>query len=1125
MGTTLTEMQAGSTGSVFVAAIEGYEHLLTSHNSSSAVLTAWSGSDWSSALLGLYVDVQNEQRAEPWDAFANSGGSCTLTVHPDANDTFGIDTHCKSAGESTVLTADATATDTTITVADTSSFGSSGSFYIGTEHIAYSGKTSTTFTGCTRGKYSPFGAGATTRFGEFHRIGRTHSGPKIEPTITQIPRSWLGRWIGVWAHRVVAGVLDVKAQAQLVFAGRIAEIRDDPGSLGTVVRCSHSLQYLKDAVIWREPWSAKIPEGVYLALGDRFKLRDTTDTTTGPYLTATDLVVRASGATPPYEINAGYYTLSDLCSVINAWFTQAKTDSDINGDYIMSSPFYPSSGGVFTRIAWTISTGADARFYLFVPTNVAVMLGFNADPDVAGSSYLITAQDTGSTQHRKYSPNPPLRALLIRYGGTGAGRFSFENEIGVFFDNTPYLPQGWNNGSATSGVGVFQVNGKYTFIGERTGSEIRIIGEAPIAKIDISGGQSISDQAFEIPLDDASDFFEIKQIVAISDTVERILNFLTYSTGVDGYNDTDRDKFPYGMGVGIPAALMSSMIAAVSGLSSAKSTILVIMAKPTKLIDLLGADLVLRWIFPRWKNGSLEFKSWGSPVAGSSVASLTEATKSAPAGNQTNHLTATTLTKQFQKAIVKIAFNRETGSGLENESYKDTFTIEDCVSVDEAGSSVPTGTIKARNTYAAIAATGAGLEALLPDFLAMMPLFSRPARWMTRSIDPRYFEGYSVGDIVLVTDPFARDPSTGQRGMVARPAFVTRHAYSLGGWTPESREASAPVGEVDLFFIDIDRHQVYGPGATLFSYNAGTSTITCDAHGCSESSEAADATHFSAGRKIRIIERDPADPAAPVMWDRTVASQTSNNIVLTSGLSSPSFDPDLFYRVMFDDYADSTADQQANFTYQADDADKKISDLSAPFEYAVGNLDGTATAASVSDEVELPANVTFSEGSSRDCGHDLALARLLNNLMDVKTAYKAPQLSSTVMSGAAVSGTWLLVTAYPVFAGKIRPSYGYQREFKVAPFFRSSDGASASVRVTLCSTPPSSDSLNDHPLPAFSSSRTFTTTSTTWATGTSQEVRTIYADGAGVLWVWIECTVKAQTRGLSIMSEGQRFVY
>jgi hypothetical protein len=53
----------------------------------------------------------------------------------------------------TTLTADITNADTTIPVVSTAEFLSAGTILIGSEVITYTGKTATSFTGCTRGQY------------------------------------------------------------------------------------------------------------------------------------------------------------------------------------------------------------------------------------------------------------------------------------------------------------------------------------------------------------------------------------------------------------------------------------------------------------------------------------------------------------------------------------------------------------------------------------------------------------------------------------------------------------------------------------------------------------------------------------------------------------------------------------------------------------------------------------------------------------------------------------------------------------------------------------------------------------------------------------------------------------
>lgn len=74
----------------------------------------------------------------------------------------------------TTLSADLNSTATTIVVASTAAFSSSGLIAIGTELISYTGKTSTSFTGCVRGfdgtTAASYGNGATVE----DRIARAH---------------------------------------------------------------------------------------------------------------------------------------------------------------------------------------------------------------------------------------------------------------------------------------------------------------------------------------------------------------------------------------------------------------------------------------------------------------------------------------------------------------------------------------------------------------------------------------------------------------------------------------------------------------------------------------------------------------------------------------------------------------------------------------------------------------------------------------------------------------------------------------------------------------------------------------------------------------------------------------
>ena len=60
--------------------------------------------------------------------------------------------------------------------------------------------------------------------------------------------------------------------------------------------------------------------------------------------------------------------------------------------------------------------------------------------------------------------------------------------------------------------------------------------------------------------------------------------------------------------------------------------------------------------------------------------------------------------------------------------------------------------LRLRNTFSQFRNTGAAVESLIPDFIGFMPVMGRASHRLVRSIDMRYWEGYAVGDIAIVTD-------------------------------------------------------------------------------------------------------------------------------------------------------------------------------------------------------------------------------------------------------------------------------------------------------------------------------------------------------------------------------------
>ena len=1168
MGTTLTALQAGSTSYVYVACIEGCKYLLT-NGSTTAALTAWAAqTDFTLCLDGLYVEAQHDQQINPWEPF-NSGGKCVLTITQDAADTFGVYTHRKGGGDETLLTVELDRNDTTVEVKSTTAFDATGEIHIGTECIAYTGKTPAAggvggkFTGCTRGKYSPFAADGSeaTRFANHHRVGFDANTVKLQPVVSSIPRIWAGRRIGIWVHRVVGGVLDVLAQAHLVYAGRIVDIRDDPGSIATVIECEHILDEVKEGTLGRDLWSCKAKAGILLEYPMVFTIED--ENNSGVIRTANALNVSSTGTPGPNQIAPGFYTHAELFSKLETWWTAEKTAGRLWGTYRIS---IQDEDGWHTKLYATIpaTPTGHVHFRFRMPVVVAKFWGYSTTvaPQISGQRQEIARVQPGDSEEYYPSDGAPLRSVMFNTAYNGAAnlfdlnRFEFYDERGKFFDQIDYWPgtaPTSQNTYANRGVGIFLIDGKFLAHGVFHAT-LDQIGQLIPMSFQYTGNKADLSPISTTEYDDGTDFIDVRQVLILEAPLWELMWMLFYSSGTAGYNHATHDILPAGCGLGLPADLLGiDFEASAAGLPGASNSTVVIIDEPTTFADLFGGDFVLRRAFTLWKEGHVKFGTWRAPTTGDAIYTLAETNKAEPAGGDNDsHRSATAQSTEWARSVVKIDYNRDITALEKDGGYRDSITFEDSTAVDDAGGRSKLFTIKARHTYGQYAATGVGVNSLAPGFLAFLPMVSRPAWKIRRSIDCRYFEGLSVGDVVLFTDAFARDPITGTRGITARPAIVTMHKWGFGGAAPGADQPDPMGGEVELFFTDVNptlQSAKYAPAADVDytavtgGYDAGYSTsevaITCFAHHYSQTvdgeldgspiviEDAYDASHFVAGHKIKIIERDPIDLTAPVIWERIAASQTGNVIVLTAALSSPAWDNTKKYRVVFNDYDVIVSAQQA-WVFSASSVDGLIQDTAQPYLYGSGTPAGAYEAniaMSAAELVELVPDIIPLDGAGRDVGYEKQIARLADATIDYKTT-SSPVLFNQVLTNTTLLGTttfgFQLVAAVPIFLTWELLSGSVRREISVAPMFRSADGRPVFIRISIYRNAPTASTLDDQSPGTIYDGVVFETTSTTWVIPSPDVLFAEIKDLFGMCWLQIECSYMCETWGLARFHEGAR---
>jgi hypothetical protein len=1109
--TTATIVTASASTSIggfaWTMTIEGLPHIIAS-GTASAALTAYSGTAFTAAYSGLVVDLKHVSAIHPYDPLL-SGGGCNVTISGEANAVLGLEMHRTDAGDETYLNATADRNDTTLTVLSTADFASSGDAYIGNECFGYTGKTATTFTGCDRGKYAPFDSATDAgNFSLHHRVGLVGPGVNIEPLVTQFPRTQLGRKVEIVLHLNTGGTLETRAVA--VAAGRrwaftIGDY-DDTAEGNTVIDLVPLIDSVKEATVFRDQLVGTVREGVRISASHQFNFYD--ETSFGPNTENANTLTLA----------AGYYTADEIITEINEWLNDELDAGRLNGNYVWERDLENRA-----RCVWETNTGTATNFTNWkftLPTSVAQLLGILTHR-VASLYYTVESTGSNQVQHEFYGEGPCWRILIPDHSAD----IYFENEqvgievkSGTAINQVGSMPQVFEQWaqSIDSGAawGIVLIDGRHLAVGKfdsvsdptelvgLRGQRISGIGEPPSGFV----GRQFGDHT-EVP---------IKQILMVCGPFDSVVKKLFYSTGTAGYNHATWDTYAYGVGVGIPDDVLgTNFINSVDGLPQADMPVMVTIDKPGKLLDILKSDLITRRCHLIWKGGGLRFVNWSTPHTSNSVHTLTESNKSEPADFQVSFRTVSRKSSDWAFPTIEVQYARDLRTGV----YQRTFTVTDRTALDDLGGGGQGGlgqtlTLPCRNIYGDATTQ---IEDSLGELISFHSYFSRPIWLVERSIDLSLATAMAAGDVATISDNHVRTPATGLRGISGLSALVVKVEFNPP--TPDRKMTASAT----LALLELDRMTVYAPCARVDDtaanggYNAATDILTTYDNEHSETGAAVDATHFAVDDVVRIVEIDPTDPAAPTTWIRTVKTVSGNEIGLLTALSSPAWDSAKKYRIISDNYSQATATQKAD-CYQADDADALIEDVAGPYQFADASLSSTFTASAHTDLPERHATNAYGDGEPYDVGYQRGLVRMTENLTDHKTAPQTLCFDSTERTSAATGSDWDLLRWEPVFLQTFQLQTTINRALYSAPFFKSTDGTSTDLRVSLCSQPPTGTSFLNVTRNGVFFSQTFTTTSTSFAVP-AEAALSLRARGGewgdGLAWLVIEYKAKCVTRGLA----------
>lgn len=1114
MGTTRDALGSNSGAAVqYVLLIEGVPYALTDGPTSPVATAIASDTEITDVLGGLSIQGSYAQELTPWDARLNVGVMRFAVMDCDGNDTIGKLARATGQGTETRLVTTISTSATTIQAKRVNEFAASGSIHIGTEHITYSSKSTAadpdTFTVSARGKYAAFKANteASRRFGRYHPVPTVANGVAWHPRITSAIRGLTGRLVGLWVlRRSGASTLDTLAQGECIFAGRILGTADTETGI-TVIEAEDIRGSIRDCTLLHDQYVAKVSEGIYLSAGMRFKASDYT--LSGGVLNdaiANDLVVVLSGASGTNEINEGRYTSAELASAINDWLAAETAAARLVLKWTFKRKVQTSEG---YRSQFRFSDGsADTNGAgFFAPARVLRFMGFAGTEDLV--VFGTGAQWSGATKHYT-STLVPQRTSIVN------GTIDVDDVRGTFVNNRVYLPIVVPNDGNTYGV-VQLTGGAMALVRYVDADTIQIANGNPFAYLEAICGVKWNTDAFESSFGiDTEGDIEVKQVAILQGNFGTLLTSILASTGTAGYNHAAYDALPAQLGAAIPWELLGTgWTTTVNALEQAHENVTLVIDEPTRLMDALSGDWIIRFAALVWKLGGLRVGTWGTPASALSSVTLTVANKGASTSTRDRQVTVANDNDRFLCNSLKLEYNRRPGNG----GYRDTIQISHPDSIYSLGVT-RTKTVSMRNTYEGVAGSSNEVEALRDTIGQAIEMFARPLRLLRRTVDFSLYTGIAPGDFCTITDGHAADPATGTRGLSSKPGLIVAHRVDWGGYDIESGKERPPVAEVDVLILPLTNISAYSPAADVASYNAGSQTITCSAHAYSESSEAVDASHFEAGDAIVVLQRDPDDPAAAQSWDVVVQSVSGNDIVVDPALTG--FNAGLSYVVISDRYSDAETTQTAD-VYQADDADAMVADTVAAYGYGWSPIQaGTWTSDTGLEQVELYSTILYGDGKPLDTYGERLAGRLSNNLVNIRTATYGSSISRSVKR--INSGVRGILEAFPIFVGPGDLLTG-ERLLTLRPFLRrSAAGAAEKLYITVCRFPPTGTSriITDLDAPTYllqgpmSETEEWSVTTTTWGMGADATVSIRVADpDTGIAYVVVEGQANVESRGVN----------
>jgi len=721
--------------------------------------------------------------------------------------------------------------------------------------------------------------------------------------------------------------------------------------------------------------------------------------------------------------------------------------------------------------------------------------------------------------------------------GAEDNRLTLEGTEGTWLDLGSLAPDPWrshyNMDAAGQSWGFLQI-GDLTYIARQSTSTYYISMNSPRSLQVAIEGNKVTDASANTGIivgqrQGEPDLYA-KQIVFLQTDFKTMIASLFLSTDGAGYNHATYDQLPQ-VGAGIPYELLGQpfldsldQVAA----STVGGDLTVLMEKPTKLSEVVGADFLMRRSVLMFSEGTYSLVTPASPNEQIASTTVTEGTKGAPRlSNDDAQRTTTEVTSRYMRNVVKIEYNRSSDG-----KYRDSITIKNQDSINSHGESRPV-TIKSRNSHggSALGDTVTQIAGGVASYL--VAVFGAPIRIYKRTINHNDFH-LLPGDPILVTDNYVRDPTTGARGITSAPGVVMAIDTNWGG------EDEDPTGGIEVMLEDFGRGKIFAPCADVdelqsnAGYDAGNKYLYVKANRFSDASdEDDDISAFSAGDEIRITEVDFLPGATPLSWIRTADAVSDGNerFTLDTTLTSPAWDATKRYRVMFANYSACQASQQSTYSFQADDADSRIEDAADPREWAFYKSLTTVTPSAWDGPTNQPEYMAgaeyYGDGNSMSPAHILNLAKFSNNGNSYKAAHQFPFLISHPTDGIEVEhGLRAILHVMPI---AVTSYMLQQRQVTVAPIAKVEGPDDGFLYIVFSASPPKgaiSSVLSTTQEETFSGEYVeleWNVTSTSFAVHAQQSVNLIRHWDRGLFYMTVLGSAAQETSDQSIYFKGLQY--